>query len=140
MPREKTKIALPTEYEGRCSGDTRYISFHPTFGQSAKLPEDSKYPGYECRLPIPSNDEESNGFYNLTMDDLVIMGLKKLSTDLDGDTRFFDAVDQGAYERSGPYCGDSSYRYPIGDLDYDCRVTLIDFALLSANWMVDNNP
>lgn len=63
-----------------------------------------------------------------------------ITTDLDGNTRFFDAVDQGAYERSGPYCGDTSYRYPIGDMDYDCRVTLTDFALLSANWMVDNNP
>ena len=83
MPREKVKIPTPTEYSGRCViGE--FFTFHPTYGKSAQLPEDCKYPGYEMRLPIPGTDAEAIEFYNRSIRDLVILGLGKLSTDLDG--------------------------------------------------------
>ena len=36
---------------------------------------------------------------------------------------------------TGPACGDPDFPYPPGDLDQDCRVNLIDFAVLAGQWM-----
>jgi len=33
-------------------------------------------------------------------------------------------------------CGDYKHPYPVGDLNQDCRVDFIDFAILAQNWLV----
>jgi hypothetical protein len=33
-------------------------------------------------------------------------------------------------------CGDYKHPYPVGDLNQDCRVNFIDFAILAQNWLV----
>lgn len=37
-------------------------------------------------------------------------------------------------------CGDPNHPYPIGDLNYDCRVNLLDFAILAAYWLECTGP
>ena len=37
-------------------------------------------------------------------------------------------------------CGDVLHAYPVGDLDLDCRVNLIDFAMFAGHWLDDSNP
>ena len=32
-------------------------------------------------------------------------------------------------------CGDSSHQHPTGDLNQDCRVNLLDFSVIAANWL-----
>ncbi|MBI9019525.1 MAG: hypothetical protein JEZ07_19925 [Phycisphaerae bacterium] len=39
-----------------------------------------------------------------------------------------------------PRCGDANHPYPQGDVNTDCVVDLLDFAIMAGNWMVDNNP
>ncbi len=37
-------------------------------------------------------------------------------------------------------CGDPNHPYPVGDLNQDCRVDLLDLAILASHWMEDNTP
>jgi len=39
-----------------------------------------------------------------------------------------------------PKCGDEEHPYPIGDLNHDCIVNLLDLAMMSEHWLEDNNP
>lgn len=41
---------------------------------------------------------------------------------------------------NGPRCGDPNHPYPIGDLNHDCRVNLLDLAILASHWLEDNTP
>ncbi len=34
-----------------------------------------------------------------------------------------------------PQCGDSEHPYPLGDLNQDCRVNLLDLAILALHWL-----
>jgi len=39
-----------------------------------------------------------------------------------------------------PQCGDPEHPYPPGDLNQDCRVNLLDLAILASHWLVNNAP
>jgi len=39
-----------------------------------------------------------------------------------------------------PYCGDPDHPYPVGDLNHDCRVNLLDLAILAGNWLAGTEP
>lgn len=71
----------------------------------------------------------------------------KLSTD--GSTLYFISSRFGGYGGydlwevsvfSGPVCGDLNHPYPLSDLNKDCRVDLLDFAIFCNQWLQDNNP
>jgi len=34
-----------------------------------------------------------------------------------------------------PYCGDANHPYPVGDLNHDCCVNLLDLAILASHWL-----
>jgi len=38
------------------------------------------------------------------------------------------------------YCGDVNHPYPVGDLNRDCRVDLVDLAIFCSHWLEDKNP
>jgi len=38
------------------------------------------------------------------------------------------------------FCGDPNHPYPVGDLNQDCRVDLLDLAILASHWLEDNTP
>ncbi len=40
----------------------------------------------------------------------------------------------------GPLCGEYGHYYPEGDLNQDCMVNFIDYAILSANWLSNSMP
>lgn len=40
----------------------------------------------------------------------------------------------------GPYCGDANHPYPAGDLNHDCRVNLLDLAILASHWLECTAP
>ena len=37
--------------------------------------------------------------------------------------------------QASPACGDFEHPYPVGDLTFDCKVDLLDLALLAENWL-----
>ncbi len=37
--------------------------------------------------------------------------------------------------QASPACGDFEHSYPVGDLTFDCKVDLLDLALLADNWL-----
>jgi len=37
-------------------------------------------------------------------------------------------------------CGDYDYPYPTGDINHDCVVNLVDFAMFATHWLEDNRP
>jgi len=39
-----------------------------------------------------------------------------------------------------PQCGDPNHPYPIGDLNKDCRVNFLDFAMLTLHWLECTAP
>ena len=45
-----------------------------------------------------------------------------------------DDITFGLYVATPVECGDENHPYPAGDLSQDCRVNLIDIAMLSADW------
>jgi len=70
--------------------------------------------------------------------------------DLDGRPRFIDdpdtadtgsgappIVDVGAYEFTLP-CGDGDLPYPIGDINSDCGVNFVDFAIFGLCWLTED--
>jgi hypothetical protein len=55
--------------------------------------------------------------------------------DIKGDARIGGLiVDMGAYENMA--CGDAGFPFPIGDLNYDCRINFQDLSILATNWLV----
>ncbi len=40
----------------------------------------------------------------------------------------------------GAFCGDPNHPYPVGDLNQDCRVDLLDLAILASHWLENNSP
>jgi len=40
---------------------------------------------------------------------------------------------------SQPRCGDPNHPYPVADLNRDCRVDLLDLAILASHWLQDNS-
>lgn len=77
--REVEKHALPTDYNGRCQED--FLSTWLTFG--GRLDPDEALHKFEHRLPIPTDDEEAEEMYNLSIRDLVKEGVRKLFTTID---------------------------------------------------------
>jgi hypothetical protein len=49
-------------------------------------------------------------------------------------------VTKGADSNSVPRCGDPNHPYPVGDLNQDCRVDLLDLAILASHWLEDHTP
>jgi len=41
---------------------------------------------------------------------------------------------------SMPRCGDPNHPYPVGDLNHDCRVDLLDLAVLASHWLECSAP
>ena len=39
-----------------------------------------------------------------------------------------------------PQCGDPEHPYPLGDLNQDCRVDLLDLAILALHWLECTAP
>ena len=39
-----------------------------------------------------------------------------------------------------PSCGDANHPYPVGDLNYDCRVDFYDFLIFAAHWLECTAP
>jgi len=80
--REVEKHYLDEEYyEGRCQPDINCFS---TFlSKGGKLADDEVMEKYEIRLPIPTDDESAKEFYDLSLQDLVYMGVAKLATSID---------------------------------------------------------
>ncbi len=39
-----------------------------------------------------------------------------------------------------PFCGDPNHPYPVGDLNHDCRVDMLDLAILISHWLEDRRP
>lgn len=39
-----------------------------------------------------------------------------------------------------PHCGDRNHPYPVGDLNHDCKVNLLDLLILASHWLEDNTP
>lgn len=67
----------------------------------------------------------------------------------DGSTLYFSTVSKvsgGIWENwqapilAAPACGDSQHPYPAVDLNKDCRVDLVDLALLVAHWLECSAP
>jgi hypothetical protein len=46
----------------------------------------------------------------------------------------------GADSNSIPRCGDPNHPYPVGDLNQDCRVDLLDLAILASHWLECTAP
>ena len=38
------------------------------------------------------------------------------------------------------FCGDGNHPYPMGDLNEDCRVNMLDFTMMCEHWLEDNGP
>lgn len=36
-------------------------------------------------------------------------------------------------------CGDPTHPYPVGDINHDCRVDFVDFAILAQDWLAGSN-
>jgi hypothetical protein len=83
VSREGVDINLPTTYEGRCASG-KFTVLRSTFGQQTKLPEGCKFPKFEIRLPLPSNDEEAKAMYNLTLNEIIEKGVIQLGYGIDG--------------------------------------------------------
>jgi len=45
-----------------------------------------------------------------------------------------------AYEPVGVYCGDALHPHPVGDLSGDCRVNVVDFAMMAEHWLACTAP
>ena len=45
-----------------------------------------------------------------------------------------DYITRGLYVATPAECGDENHPYPLGDFSLDCRVNLMDMAILSADW------
>ena len=43
-------------------------------------------------------------------------------------------------ENSPAKCGDESFPFPRGDMNFDCQVNMIDWALFTVNWLIDSGP
>ncbi len=68
--------------------------------------------------------------------DAVPAGITK---DKDGNARIANiTVDIGPYEKAG--CGDEYHPIPVGDFNLDCRVNLIDLAVLADHWLICTAP
>ncbi len=79
--------------------------------------------------PVPYDLDGSNRF---TDDQSVLdMGLSIIGSNL-------GVIDLGCYERGS--CGDDNHSYPDGDVNYDCYVNLIDFAIMAGNWLNCTDP
>jgi len=39
-----------------------------------------------------------------------------------------------------PFCGDANHPYPVGDLNHDCCVNLLDLAILASHWLERTVP
>ncbi len=39
-----------------------------------------------------------------------------------------------------PQCGDPDHPYPSGDMNHDCVVNFVDFAMIANNWLADTRP
>lgn len=39
-----------------------------------------------------------------------------------------------------PQCGDPNHPYPSGDMNHDCVVNFVDFAMIANNWLADTRP
>jgi len=76
--------------------------------------------------------------------------IEPIPWDLDGHPRFYDdpntadtgtspppTVDMGAYEFGG-ICGDIDHPYPVGDVNIDCVVDLVDFAICALAWLTED--
>jgi hypothetical protein len=64
-------------------------------------------------------------------------GLESLGTQVTVDMT--GMVRPGA-QNTSQACGDATHPFPKGDLNQDCRVDLLDFAILCDHWLQDNNP
>ena len=71
---------IPDTYEGRC---VEYENFSTKLSKGGKLPEGEVMQKYEILLPIPEDDEQATACYDLTIGDLVKMGVAKLATSID---------------------------------------------------------
>ena len=40
----------------------------------------------------------------------------------------------------GGCCGDAEHPYPVGDLNHDCRVNIVDLAILASHWLECTAP
>lgn len=82
--REGYAVALPSKYNGRCSGEgADFITLNSTYGQQSKLAEDAKFPRFEIRLPVPKNDEEAQEMYNLSMRNIIEKGIVQIGYNID---------------------------------------------------------
>jgi hypothetical protein len=50
------------------------------------------------------------------------------------------AIAEMIYYPYVPTCGDSLHAYPVGDLNHDCRVNFVDFAMFSTHWLECTHP
>jgi len=70
-----------------------------------------------------------------------------ITDDLDGRSRFINGtyadesplphVDIGAYEFGKLHCGNGDLPYPTGDINLDCGVDLIDYAIFTLCWLTN---
>lgn len=67
----------------------------------------------------------------------------------DGSVLYFNSLRPGGYGdwdlwqvyvNPEPKCGDEEHPYPIGDLNQDCIVNMLDLAMMCEHWLEDNNP
>lgn len=54
----------------------------------------------------------------------------------EGDTVTFELQSY----RIVPFCGDANHPYPVGDLNKDCRVDMLDLAILISHWLECTAP
>lgn len=100
-----------------------WLSTTPGSLQSGLIRDDRTYTGVASL-----GDPDGDGFV-----ELIVVGRRR---DNGNGTIEYIQTDIAAE----PVCGDVAHGYPVGDLDLDCRVNLIDFSMLAGNWLDDTNP
>jgi hypothetical protein len=83
----------------------------------------------------------SAGGTSYDLEDLA--GYDSLAIDSDSGYRWIQYVKFDGHDYGGQIdavsdvaaCGDPTHPYPVGDINNDCSVNLIDFALMSQNWL-----
>jgi len=104
----------------------------------------------------PCIDRGHNSMVHLDYADLDNDGYiaEPVPFDLDGFGRFTDypdaidlgtpsttqeeIIDLGSYEKG--VCGDDGHPYPDGDVNGDCYVDFVDFAIVADNWLMCTHP
>lgn len=90
--------------------------------------------GTPVNLGSPVNSSASEGTPNISADGSTLYFHSNRSGTL-GNWDLWQAT-----VNPEPKCGDEEHPYPIGDLNHDCIVNLLDLAMMSEHWLEDNNP